>query len=100
MKTEYEKIYEKLYSFTGEKFCRSKKAQESFIFCGSGNWDYYCMDKGRNREFGEFENVELIGFNTAQELESYEIDRKKIIDFSREHVTEEGINRYFLLIQR
>ncbi len=100
MKTEYEKLYEKLYSLTGEKFCRSKKAKESFVFCGSDNWDYYCTDKGKSREFEELENVELMGFDTAQELDSYEIDKRKIVDFSREHATEEGINRYFLLIQR
>jgi len=43
-----------------------------------------------------YENIELIGFDTTEEVQKFEISKDKIIDFSREHITEVGVEKYFL----
>jgi hypothetical protein len=101
MKNKYETVYERLYSLSVDRFFKSgEKVRESFIFQGSDNWDMYCKQIGKNREFELLENVELIGFDTTKEVREFEIPRDKIIDFSREHATEIGVEKYFLLIQK
>lgn len=101
MKTEYEKVYEHLYDLSVKDFFKSSvQVQESFIFQGSGNWDMYCTKKDKNLESCPYQNVELIGFSTLEEVNSYDIPKNQIIDFSREHFSEVGIEKYFLLVQR
>ncbi len=101
MKNQYETVYERLYSLSVDRFFKSgNKVQESFIFQGSDNWDMYCQQIGKNREFELFENVELIGFDTIEEVQKFEIPKDKIIDFSREHYLEKDVEKYFLLIQK
>ncbi|MGM0520420.1 MAG: hypothetical protein ACQERD_12365 [Campylobacterota bacterium] len=101
MKTEYEKVYEYLYDLPVEDFFKSSaKVQESFVFQGSGNWDMYCTKKNKKFESYPYQNVELIGFSTLEEVNSYDIPKNQIIDFSREHFSEAGVEKYFLLVQR
>lgn len=100
MKNRYETVYKRLYSLSVDSFFKSgDKVQESFVFQGSNNWDMYCELIGKNKKFELFENVELIGFDTIEEVQKFEIPKEKIIDFSREHCTERGVEKYFLLVQ-
>ncbi len=101
MKTKYEKVYEYLYDLPVEDFLKSsKEIKESFVFQGSGNWDMYCTQKDERSKISPYQNVELIGFSTLEEVNSYDIPKNQIIDFSREHFNEVGIEKYFLLVKR
>ncbi len=101
MKNQYETVYERLYSLSVDRFFKSgDKVQGSFIFQGSNNWDMYCQQIGKNREFELFNNVQLIGFDTIEEVRNYQVPKEKIIDFSREHYTEPTVEKYFLLVQK
>jgi len=101
MKSQYEKVYKKLYCLPQESFWRcGEKVQNSFVFCGSGNWEMYCTQKGQSKKFLQYEDVELIGFDNTKAINAYSIDNNKIIDFSREHITEDNVEKYFLLVQR
>jgi hypothetical protein len=101
MKSKYEKIYKKLYSLNVGNFFKSgTKVQNSFVFQGSGNWDMYCEQINKNKEFELFNNVELISFDTIEEVRNYQVPKEKIIDFSREHYKEPTVEKYFLLIQK
>jgi len=93
--------YEKLYCMRVDSFFRSsKRVQESFVFQGSCNWDMYCEAIYKHRDYELFENVELLGFDTMIEVHNFEIAKEKIIDFSREHSLEKGVEKYFLLVQK
>ena len=101
MKTKYEKIYPHLCSLAVNDFFKSYKiVKESFIFQGSGNWDIYYTKKDKRFDYSMFENVELIGFDTLKEVNNFDITKNKIIDFSREHIFETNVEKYFLLVQR
>lgn len=60
----------------------------------------YCTQKAYSKNSFLYENVELLGFDTLQELNEYKIDKEKIVDFSREHIAEIGVEKYFLLVQK
>ena len=62
----------------------SLKVENSFIMCGSKNWDFYFTQKDDNTYYEELENVKLIEFNTKYEFEKF-ILKNDCIDYSLEH---------------
>lgn len=101
MKLNLEKIYPLLYSSTPEDFEKSsEETQKSFIFQGSSNWDMYYTKLDDTIEHDIYKNVELIGLNDEDDANNYNVAKNKVLEFSREHHLEIGIEKYFLLIQK
>ena len=90
--------FDKLYSTeAGELDFIDDDVLRSFVFQGSKNWDLY-FSKKPNIEFFEIHsNVKLTAFNLNEENEFKKHLHKDIIDYSIEHVHEEGVNSYYIL---
>lgn len=62
----------------------SKKVENSFLMCGSKNWDYYFTIKDNKTDFMELNNVKLIEYTSKKEFEEF-ILINEYIDYSLEH---------------
>lgn len=62
----------------------SQTIAQSFIMCGTQNWDFYFEKKPRNCENEMFENVALIEFGSLDEFKAYK-KHNTFLDFSLEH---------------
>lgn len=62
----------------------SSRVENSFIMCGSTNWDFYFTQKDDNTHYEELENIKLIEFNTKYEFKKF-ILKNDCIDYTLEH---------------
>ncbi|NLM99997.1 MAG: hypothetical protein GX170_08295 [Campylobacteraceae bacterium] len=60
----------------------SLEQEESFLFCGSKNWDFYFSNRLENSNV--VDNVSIIEFNSNEEFTSF-IKSTDILDYSLEH---------------
>ena len=94
----HSKCYDKLYSTeAGELDFIDDDIAESFVFQGSKNWDLYFLKKPNIEYFEIHSNVKLTAFKLNEEKEFKKHLNKRVIDYSIEHVHEEGVNSYYIL---
>ena len=94
----HSKYYDKLYSTeAGELDFIDDDIKNSFVFQGSKNWDLYFSKKPDIEDFEIHSNAKLTAFKINEEQEFKKHLNKRVIDYSIEHIYEEGVNSYYIL---
>lgn len=75
-------IYQKLFIANIENVTQT--IAQSFIMCGTENWDFYFGKRPRNCESEILTNVSIIEFDSFDEFKTYK-KHNTFLDFSLEH---------------
>lgn len=73
--------FEKLYIADIDEV--SKKVEDTFLLCGSKNWDYYFTKIDKEIDFEELNNIKLIEFSSKKEFDDFLLINE-VLDYSIE----------------
>ena len=80
--------YKKLYQIEAETInYLNNDILEKFVLQGSKNWDFYLTEKDDNYSFDTLSNVEVIEFDTQENMLEYmkKVPKELFIDYSIEN---------------